>query len=37
VRRILQATEEELAEVVGFSLARRVQQVLRGLEPGKKE
>jgi excinuclease ABC subunit C len=37
VRRILQATHEDLAEVVGESLARRVEQVLRGLEPGKKE
>ncbi len=35
VRRILQASEQELAEVVPASVARRVQQVLRGLEPGK--
>jgi excinuclease ABC subunit C len=35
VRRILQASEEELAEVVPASVARRVHQVLRGLEPGK--
>jgi excinuclease ABC subunit C len=35
VRRILQASEEELAEVVPAPVARRVQQVLRGLEPGK--
>ncbi len=35
VRRILQASEQELAEVVPASVARRVQQVLRGLEPGR--
>jgi excinuclease ABC subunit C len=35
VRRILQASEEELATVVPAAVARRVQQVLRGLEPGK--
>ena len=35
VRRILQASEQELAEVVPASVARRVHQVLRGLEPGK--
>ena len=35
VRRILQATEEELAQVVPTDVARRVQLVLRGLEPGK--
>ena len=35
VRRILDATEDELAEVVPRTLARRVQLVLRGLEKGK--
>jgi excinuclease ABC subunit C len=35
VRRILQASEEELAAVVPAPVARRVQQVLRGLEPGR--
>lgn len=35
VRRILQASEEELAAVVGASVARRVHRVLRGLEPGR--
>jgi len=37
VRRILQATEEELAAVVPASVARRVHLVLRGLEAGKEE
>jgi len=35
VRRILQASEEELAAVVPVSVARKVQLVLRGLEPGR--
>ncbi|HEX9695781.1 MAG TPA: excinuclease ABC subunit UvrC [Actinomycetota bacterium] len=35
VRRILQATEEEVAAVVGPVAARRLVQVLRGLAPGK--
>jgi excinuclease ABC subunit C len=35
VRRILQATEDELSKVVPADVARRVQLVLRGLEPGK--
>jgi excinuclease ABC subunit C len=35
VRRILQASEEELAEVVPASVAKRVHATLRGLEPGK--
>ena len=33
VRRILQASEEELAEVVPAAIARRVHQMLRGLPP----
>jgi excinuclease ABC subunit C len=36
VRRILQASEEELAAVVPAPVARKVQQVLRGLEEGKR-
>jgi excinuclease ABC subunit C len=35
VRRILQASEDELASVVPAPVARRLQQVLRGLEPGR--
>ena len=35
VRRILQASEEELAEVVPTSVAKRVHATLRGLEPSK--
>ena len=35
VRRILQASEDELATVVPAPVARRLQQVLRGLEPGR--
>ena len=35
VRRILQASEDELAAVVPAPVARRLQQVLRGLEPGR--
>jgi excinuclease ABC subunit C len=35
VRRILQASEEELARVVPASVARKTIQVLRGLEPGR--
>ena len=37
VRRILQASEQELAAVVPAPVARKVQQVLRGLEPGREE
>ena len=37
VRRILQASEQQLAAVVPAPVARRVQQVLRGLEPGREE
>jgi len=37
VRRILQASEQELAAVVPAPVARKVQQVLRGLEPGRDE
>jgi excinuclease ABC subunit C len=35
VRRILQASEDELASVVPVPVARRIVQVLRGLEPGR--
>ena len=35
VRRILQASEDELAEVVPASVAKRVHQTLRGLDPPK--
>jgi excinuclease ABC subunit C len=37
VRRILQASEEELATVVPADVARRIVPILRGLEPGLKE
>ncbi len=37
VRRILQASEEELAAVVPADVARRIVPILRGLEPGLKE
>jgi excinuclease ABC subunit C len=37
VRRILQASEEELAEVVPAPVARRVHAVLRGLDTGKRD
>jgi excinuclease ABC subunit C len=37
VRRILQASEEELATVVPADVARRIIPILRGLEPGLKE
>jgi len=37
VRRILQASEEELAAVVPGDVARRIAPILRGLEPGLKE
>jgi excinuclease ABC subunit C len=35
VRRILQASEEELATVVPADVARRIHPILRGLEPGR--
>jgi hypothetical protein len=37
VRRILQASEQELATVVPADVARRIVPILRGLEPGLKE
>jgi excinuclease ABC subunit C len=37
VRRILQASEQELAEVVPADVARRIIPILRGLEPGPRE
>jgi excinuclease ABC subunit C len=37
VRRILQASPEELATVVPADVARRIVPILRGLEPGRKE
>ena len=37
VRRILQASEEEIAAVVPADVARRIVPILRGLEPGLRE